>query len=312
MISFRARIVRFMTRQYFKRISPYADVQKKRAAWNKLGAKSSVAKGVHVRQATIESINCEWLVPESCEGAPVLYYLHGGAYLMGSTQTHRRMVSHIARASGTRALVPNYRLAPEHRFPAAIEDSTAVYRSLLKAGTDPAAMAIAGDSAGGNLTMATLLALRDAGDPLPTAVCLMSPWLDLAAEGESMDSRAKLDPWFRPEDIPEIVEKYCSKYDTKNPLVSPVYADPSNLPPTLIQVGDHEILLSDSTRMADKISEVGGYVTLQIWPDMWHVFQLFVGLMPESKRAINDISIFLKQHLNQKQHSAADHTDEAA
>jgi acetyl esterase/lipase len=187
-----------------------------------------------------------------------------------------------------------------------------VYRSLLEAGTDPAAMAIAGDSAGGNLTMATLLALRDAGDPLPTAVCLMSPWLDLAAEGESMDSRAKHDPWFRPKDIPEIVEKYCSKYDTKNPLVSPVYADPSNLPPTLIQVGDHEILLSDSTRMADKISEVGGYVTLQIWPDMWHVFQLFVGLMPESKRAINDISIFLKQHLNQKQHSAADHTDEAA
>ncbi len=312
MISFRARIVRFMTRQYFKRISPYADVQKKRAAWNKLGDKSRVAKSVHVRQATIEGINCEWLVPEGCEGAPVLYYLHGGAYLMGSTQTHRRMVSHIARASGTRALVPNYRLAPEHRFPAAIEDSTAVYRSLLEAGTDPAAIVIAGDSAGGNLTMATLLVLRDAGDPLPTAVCLMSPWLDLAAEGESMDSRAKHDPWFRPEDIPEIVEKYCSKYDTKNPLVSPVYADPSNLPPTLIQVGDHEILLSDSTRMADKISEVGGSVTLQIWPDMWHVFQLFVGLMPESKRAINDISTFLKQHLNQKQHSAADHTYEAA
>lgn len=298
MISFRARIVRFMTRQYFKRISPYADVQKKRAAWNKLGDKSRVAKGVHVRQATIEGINCEWLVPEGCEGAPVLYYLHGGAYLMGSTQTHRRMVSHIARASGTRALVPNYRLAPEHRFPAAIEDSTAVYRSLLEAGTDPAAIVIAGDSAGGNLTMATLLALRDAGDPLPTAVCLMSPWLDLAAEGESMDSRAKHDPWFRPEDIPEIVEKYCSKYDTKNPLVSPVYADPSNLPPTLIQVGDHEILLSDSTRMADKISEVGGSVTLQIWPDMWHVFQFFIGKMPESKRAIRDIGAFLKKQLD--------------
>ena len=283
-----------------------------RAAWNEMGGKSRVAKGVQVRQATIDGIDCEWLVPEGCDGAPVLYYLHGGAYLMGSTQTHRRMVSHIARASGTRALVPNYRLAPEHPFPAAIEDSTTVYRSLLEAGTDHATIAIAGDSAGGNLTMATLLALRDAGDPLPTAVCLMSPWLDLAAEGESMDSRAKHDPWFRPEDMPEIVEKYCSKYDTKNPLVSPVYADPSNLPPTLIQVGDHEILLSDSTRMADKISEAGGYVTLQVWPDMWHVFQLFVGLMPESKRAINDIAAFLKQHLNQKQHTAADHMDEAA
>ena len=312
MISFQARIVRFLTRQYFKRITPDADVQRMRAAWNVMEGKSSVAKGVQVRQATIDGIDCEWLVPEGCDGAPVLYYLHGGAYLMGSTQTHRRMVSHIARASGTRALVPNYRLAPEHRFPAAIEDSTAVYRSLLEAGTDPAAIVIAGDSAGGNLTMATLLALRDAGDPLPTAVCLMSPWLDLAAEGESMDSRAKHDPWFRPEDIPEIVEKYCSKYDTKNPLVSPVYADPSNLPPTLIQVGDHEILLSDSTRMADKISEAGGYVTLQVWPDMWHVFQLFVGLMPESKRAINDIAAFLKQHLNKKQHTAVDHMDEAA
>ncbi len=122
MISFQARIVRLMTRQFFKRITPNADFRKMRAAWNEMGGKSRVAKGVQVRQATIEGIHCEWLVPEGCDGAPVLYYLHGGAYLMGSTQTHRRMVSHIARASGTRALVPNYRLAPEHMFPAAIKD----------------------------------------------------------------------------------------------------------------------------------------------------------------------------------------------
>ena len=155
-------------------------------------------------------------------------------------------------------------------------------------------MAIGGDSAGGNLAMATLLALRDAGDPLPATCFLLSPWLDLAVKGESHETRAEQDPWFRPEDMPEVIRKYCSEYDLKNPLVSPVYADASDLPPTLIQVGDHEILLSDSTRLADNIEKAGGEVTLQIWPEMWHVFQFFIGQMPESKKAIKRIAEYLR------------------
>jgi len=218
---------------------------------------------------------------------------------MGSPATHRRLVSHIARQSGMRALVPDYSLAPENKFPAALEDALSVYRSLLQNGSDANNMAIGGDSAGGNLCVATLLALRDAGDLLPAACFLMSPWLDMTATGESLVTRAKVDPWFRPEHLPVTAGKFCNEFDKKNPLVSPVFADASGLPSTLIQVGDHEILLSDSSRFADNIEASGGKVTLQVWPEMWHVFQFFIGQMPESKRAITDIAAFLKSELGE-------------
>ena len=145
--------------------------------------------------------------------------------------------------------------------------------------------------------MATLLSLKAAGDPLPGAAFLMSPWLDLAGEGESLVTRRDVDPWFDPDNMPEMVRRYCGNEDRKNPLVSPLYGDLAGLPPLLIQVGNDEILLSDSTRMADKVSAAGGKVTLQVWPDMWHVFQYFVGQMPESKQAIEDIADFLNQHI---------------
>ena len=145
--------------------------------------------------------------------------------------------------------------------------------------------------------MATLLSIRDAGQPLPSAACLLSPWLDLAGEGESTVTREKYDPWFRPQDMPEIVRRYCNPKDVKNPLVSPVYGDAHDLPPLLIQVGDHEILLSDATRMADKISAAGGKVVLQVWPGMWHVWQYFVGQMPESASAIEQIAAFVQKEL---------------
>ncbi|RLA26457.1 MAG: alpha/beta hydrolase [Gammaproteobacteria bacterium] len=295
MISLRGRVIRFMTKQFFKRIKPDSDIDKLRIEFEEIGTKLRPAEGVQVRHAKIAGIDCDWLVPEGCDGAPILYYLHGGAYVMGSPKTHRRMVSHIIRRAGMRALLPDYRLAPENQFPASLEDSTNVYRALIEAGTDPERMAIGGDSAGGNLAMATLLALRDAGDPLPATCFLLSPWLDLAAQGETHESRADYDPWFRPEDMSEVVKKYCSEFDLKNPLVSPVYADAANLPPTLIQVGDHEILLSDSTRLADNIEKSGGDVTLQVWPDMWHVFQFFIGQMPESKKAIKGIAEYLQK-----------------
>jgi epsilon-lactone hydrolase len=298
LISFRARLVRLMSRQYFKRITPDSDVAELRKSWDELSSKLKVASGVRLREAVVDPLACEWLVPDKCDDAPAILYLHGGIYMLGSANTHRRMVSFIARESGMRALIPNYRLAPENPFPAAIEDATFIYRKMLEQGIAPDRIAIGGDSAGGGLTMATLLALKTAGDPLPAAAFLMSPWLDLAAEGETLVTRATKDPWFDPDNMPEMVRRYCGDRDPKDPLISPLYGDLQGLPPVLIQVGDHEILLSDSTRMTDRLSSAGVPVTLQIWPEMWHVFQYFVGQMPESLRAIKDVAGFLKKHIN--------------
>ena len=293
MASFRSRIVRFISRQYMKRVTPERDVHELRRGLEKRTSMLSPAHGVDVREEVIAGIGCELHVPEGCDDAPLIYYLHGGAYVMGSPATHRRLVSFIAREAGMRALLPDYRLAPEHRFPAALQDSLAVYRALLQGGMRAEDMAIGGDSAGGNLAMATLLSLRESNRPLPAACFLMSPWLDLAGQGDSHSSRAKLDPWFRADHLPAIVAKVVDPSETNNPLVSPVYADAAGLPPTFIQVGDHEILLSDSVRMADHIQMAGGRAEITIWPEMWHVFQFFVGQMPESLRAIQDIGRFL-------------------
>jgi len=298
MISLRARIVRSISKQLFKNISGDSEVAPLRDTFEKLGARTRPALGTRIRHATIAGVECDWVVPKDCDESRVLLFLHGGAYVMGSSRTHRTMVSHIARAAGVRALLPNYRLAPEDPFPAGLEDCLAVYRQLLDSETAAEKLVIAGDSAGGGMTMAALLSLRDAGDPMPAGCCLLSPWLDLAADGESTVTRAALDPWFKVADMSKTAAHYCLKGQIRDPLVSPLYGEFGGLPPTLIQVGDHEILLSDSTRASEKMTAAGTEVTLQVWPDMWHVFQFFVGKMPESKRAIRDIGTFLKQQLD--------------
>ncbi len=298
MISLRARAIRFITAQLFKNISGDDEVEPLRDMMEKLAKRSSPAAGTHIRHATISGVECDWVVPRNCDESRVLLYLHGGAYIMGSSRTHRTMVSHIAKQAGVRAVLPNYRLGPEDPFPAGLEDCLSVYRQLLASGISPERVVIGGDSAGGGMAMATLLSLRDSGDPMPAAACLLSPWLDLAGDGESMKTRAGPDPWFRAEDMPKVAAHYCLKSQLRDPQVSPIYGDMHGLPPVLIQVGDHEVLLSDSTRLADKITAAGGMVTLQVWPQMWHVFQYFVGKMPESRRAINQIAAFLRTHLD--------------
>ena len=256
------------------------------------------AFGVSVEASTINGIDAEWLRPKASPDEKVLLYLHGGAYLIGSCSTHRQLVSHIARAAGINALVPDYRLAPEHRFPAGIEDAVGVYRSLLADGFRPGDIFIAGDSAGGGLTVATLLSLRHAGVPMPAAAVLLSPFLDVSASGESTTTRADQDPWFDASDLVVVADNYCTNVDElKNPLVSPVFANVAGLPPTLIQVGDDEILLSDATRFADLMRKAGLEVELEIWPEMWHVFQLLVGKMPESRKAIRKIGAYISERM---------------
>lgn len=294
MTSIRAFIIRQISKQVMKRSRLASNPLGARRDFDRRMTKLPVARGVSCSQEDVGGIECEWLIPDGCEDAPLIYFLHGGAYIMGSPATHRRLVSFIAKAAGMRAVLPDYRLSPEHRYPSQLEDSLQVWRTLLKGGIDPADVAIGGDSAGGNLSVATMLALRDAGEALPGACILLSPWLDLAGDGESHHTRSSYDPWFRPDKMPEVVANFCAEEKLREPMVSPVNADASGLPPTLIQVGDHEILLSDSTRFADNLKATGGRVDLHIWPDMWHVFQYFIGHMPESRKAVDDIGRFLR------------------
>ncbi|MDH3533649.1 MAG: alpha/beta hydrolase [Gammaproteobacteria bacterium] len=298
MPSFRSRIVRAVTHHYFKRIdAKKRDVQAMRERVDKYAGRLRIARGVTRTADNINGLTAEWLIPEGAAQGKVLVYLHGGAYIMGGCNTHRQLASYIARAAGVRALLPEYRLAPEHPFPAAIEDAVALYRKLLNDGHAATSIVIAGDSAGGGLTMATLLSIRDAGDPLPAAACLLSPWLDLAATGASMQTHAHRDPWFRPKDMPIVRRYYCAESEIRKPLVSPIYADLAGLPPLYVQVGEDEILLSDSTRLAERVRAAGGSADIEIWPDMWHVFQAFVKHVPESRQAIQKLGVFIRHSL---------------
>ena len=189
-----------------------------------------------------------------------------------------------------------YRLAPEHPFPAAVEDAVAAYRWLVGEGLDPAQIVIAGDSAGGGLTVATLVALRDEGDLLPAAAVCFSPWVDLEGIGQSMSAKAEADPLVQRDGIIEMARAYLGGADTRVPLAAPLYADLTGLPPVLIQVGTSETLLDDSTRLAERSRKAGVDVTFEPWEDMIHVWQYFASILPEGQEAINRIGSFVKQH----------------
>jgi acetyl esterase/lipase len=287
-----------MSGAWFDRIdTKVADVHDIRRRWHAWSNVLWTARGVKVRRGEINGLDAEWLTPKHAADGKLLLYLHGGGYVMGSCATHRQMVSYIAKAAGVQALLPEYRLAPEHRFPAAINDCVGAYRALLRQGYDAGDIVIAGDSAGGGLTMATLFVLREGGDPLPAAAFLLSPWLDLTGDGESMDTHADRDPWFKPEHMGLLTRHYCELDEKSDPLVSPVFGNFSGLPPIYIQVGEDEILLSDSTRAAKNIEAAGGTVELEIWPSLWHVFQVFVHTVPEARKAVKKLGNFVRRSL---------------
>jgi acetyl esterase/lipase len=239
-------------------------------------------------------VPCEWIVGRGAGAHGTLFYLHGGGYVMGSLNTHRGVVGNISAASGLRGLAVDYRLGPEHPFPAAVDDATAVYRWLLARGTAPETIVIAGDSAGGGLTMATLVALRDAGDPLPAAGVCLSPWVDLACSGESMHTKAAVDPMVQRDRLLRMAEAYLGGGDARAPLASPLYADLRGLPPLLVQVGTRETLLDDSTRLASRARAAGVDVVLEPWDDMIHVWQAFAPLLPEADRAVARIGEWVR------------------
>lgn len=274
-----------------------APIGKHRALIERSAGIIKAPKDLTVERTIVGGIPGEWLrMPGSIEER-VLFHLHGGGYAMGSCLTHRGMAARLAGACGVQAFLPEYRLAPENPFPAALEDALAAYRGLLQEGILPQNIIISGDSAGGGLALATLVSLRDGGEPLPAAAVCFSPWTDLALTGESLTTRAKADPWIIRRAAEIQAAWYYGDNDPRNPLISPVYANLRGLPPILIQVGEDEILLSDSTRLAERAQEAGVDVVLDIWPGMWHVWQCLAPKMPEASRAIEAAGKYAQKQL---------------
>jgi acetyl esterase/lipase len=234
----------------------------------------------------------EWLIPPTNPRETILY-LHGGGYYFCSPRSHRAITFGLATRSNASVFSLDYRLAPEQRFPAALDDSVAAYRRLLGDGVPAQSIAIAGDSAGGGLALATLLALRDAGDPLPAAAVLFSPWTDLTCSGESMRTNDGRDPMYHASVFPQVAAQYLGSADARNPYASPVFGEFEGLPPLLIQVGDTELLLDDSTRIAAKARAAGVHVELDIWRNVPHIFQIWAPFMPEARDALARAAAFI-------------------
>jgi acetyl esterase/lipase len=238
-----------------------------------------------------------WVVAPGAETGRVLLYLHGGGYVVGSINTHRDLAGRLSRAAAARVLLIDYRLAPEYPHPAAVEDATAAYRWLLRHGATPAHTVIAGDSAGGGLTVATLVALRDAGEALPAAGVCISPWVDLEGIGESMTTKASVDPIVQHQGLVWFADLYLGGANPRTPLAAPLYADLHGLPPLLIHVGAAETLLDDATRLAERAKTAGVDVTLEVWEEMIHVWHLFAAMLPEGQQAIERLGAYIRQRL---------------
>lgn len=240
-----------------------------------------------------------WLKAPGANEQQVLIYLHGGGFKMGSLTSHHDLMVRLSDAGGCRVLGVDYRLLPEHGFPEPLLDVLAVYDWLLAQGFEPNQLAIAGDSAGGGLAAATLLALRDKGRALPAAAVLLSAWTDLSASGASYETRADADPIHQRPMIVALAAQYLGEGgDPLNPLASPLHGELAGLPPLLLQVGDRETGLDDSTQFAAKARAAGVAVELQVWPEMIHVFQQFAAELSEAREAIAGIGTFLRQHWN--------------
>jgi len=282
-------------------IDPRKSLVELRQGFDAMGLALAPPEDASFVQVDADGVKAEWTrVPESDDTA-VLFYLHGGGYIMGSPAGYRDFVAQICRAARVRALSVDYRLAPEHPFPAAIEDAVQGYRWLLARHVVPSRIVIAGDSAGGGLTLSTLLALKENGIPLPAAAICLSPSTDLARTASSITTKAAEDVFLTRELLDVCFDNYLGPGgDPRNPLASPLYADLTGLPPLLIMVGTAEILLDDSTRLAGKAKESGVEVELQVAEGMIHVWSFFASVIPEGKQGVETIGAFIRKRLHQR------------
>lgn len=271
------------------------DVQAMRASLEQGALLGAPDPSVRCEPVDAAGLPAEWTVAPGAARERAVLYFHGGGYAIGSIATHRSLVGRLSAASGAAGLSLGYRLAPEHPFPAAVDDAVAAYRWLLGQGIAPGRIAIAGDSAGGGLTVACLLALKAAGDPLPACAVTFSPWVDLALEGPTMDARSPEDPMVARAALQQMADWYLQGQDPKQPLASPIHGDLAGLPPLYIQVGTAEVLYDDAARLAVRAVEAETAAWFEPWDGLFHVFQAFPGL-PESEEAVRRAGAFIALH----------------
>lgn len=287
----------FVLHHYAKR-STRIPLKWQRKALEMNAKRTSVVKSMQFEPVSIEGVHAEWFIPPgNIPNDRALIYFHGGGYSVGSIRSHRDVVSRLAIAAGVRTLVPDYRLAPEHPFPAQLDDARTVYRWLRDSGIRAERIVLAGESAGGGLTLSTLIASRDANEPLPAAAVLWSPWLDLEANSPSMDANAPFDYVSR-----DVLRAYAARFvgahDLQNPLAAPIHADLRKLPPLLVQAGAAETLLDDSIRIHARAKDAGVDVTLEVEDDMIHAWHLLAPRFPNAQKAIDRTGAFIKRHLS--------------
>ena len=284
-------------RAVFESWGPDTSMETIRGDWETLFAKVVPLEGTRIEKVTAGGVDGEWIRASNARKDRVVLYLHGGGYVMGSVNSHRHLCERLSRASATTVLALNYRLAPEHVFPAALDDALSAYRWLLAQGYAANQLAIAGDSAGGGLSLATLLKLKIEKIPLPACAVLLSPWADLQCTGQSMDSRDAVDPMVHKPLTLNLATVYMNAADPAQPLASPVNADLHGLPPLMIHVGANETLLDDAVRIAERAEKAGVLAELKIWSGQIHVFQIFADRVDEGEASIRELGAFVSKHL---------------
>ena len=258
------------------------------------GLITHIPRGTTIEPITLAGRPAERLTPKGAVSAQVVYYMHGGAYLGGSPRTHRGMLAHLAKAANATVIALDYRLAPEHPYPAALDDAVAGWTELLAQGVKPANLVIGGDSAGGNLALVTAIALRDRGLPLPAGLVLLSPWTGMSSSGVSMGTRAERDRLLTVRGIDRAAREFANGLPLTDPRLSPLFATREGLPKMLIQVGDDELLLDDSLRLAEAARKAGVDVTVEHKLGLWHVWQVMAGWMPEADQAVAAMGAFVR------------------
>lgn len=266
--------------------APAPSFEQRRAAMDKVGEAAALPTGCFHEPLTVGGVKCERVAPQGAMAGRTILYLHGGAYTMGSPRSHRPLVARIAEAAHAIAIVADYRLGPENRFPAAVEDAVAVYRALLAGGVEPGQLIVAGDSAGGGLAFALALALKAEALPQPAGYFAISPWADLTQSGASHRTKAETDPTISKAALDQNALAYVGGLDAHDPLASPVFGDFEGVAPVLIQTGSEEALLSDSLTMADVLAHARVAVRLEVWPEMIHVFHAWGAVLQAARRAI--------------------------